>query len=321
VNGSTATGTTVTGKPGRTGAVLPGGAARNPAGAPAAYRGRFAPSPTGLLHQGSLFAALASWLDARAAGGAWLLRMEDLDRPRVVPGAAEAILASLARLGLVPDGQVACQSTRAAAYHEALQGLAERGLAYRCRCSRSDVQGPYAGHCRDLGITDPDSAWRLRLDAFPTLAFEDRIQGPMSWQAAELGDPVLFRRDGIAAYQLAVVVDDAWQGITDVVRGADLLESTGWQLAIGAALGLARPRYAHVPLLTEAGGAKLAKSRRSLPLDALQPVPLLLQTLGLLGLPMATVPRNAPASDILMWAVQHWMPGRLAGIRTLPLPG
>lgn len=320
MSGSTATGTTVTGNGAAASADDRVSASPDRMSAPA-YRGRFAPSPTGLLHQGSLFAALASWLDARAAGGAWLLRMEDLDTPRVVPGAADAILAGLARLGLLHDGPVLCQSTRAAAYHEALQGLAARGLAYRCRCPRSEVQGPYPGHCRDLGITDPDSAWRLRLDAFPQLSFQDRIQGEVGWSAAELGDPVLFRRDGLAAYQLAVVVDDAWQGITDVVRGADLLESTGWQLAIGQALGLPRLRYAHVPLLTEPGGAKLAKSRRSLPIAQLEPVPLLMQTLGLLGLPMATAPAFGPVSDILLWAVQHWEPGRLAGVRALPLPG
>lgn len=313
MSASTATATTVTGNTGQDQGL--------PAGSPPAYRGRFAPTPSGLLHQGSLYAALASWLDAHAAGGTWLLRMEDLDRPRVVRGASESILATLARFGLAADAPVLYQSTRAAAYQQALEQLASQGLAYRCRCSRSEVHGPYQGHCRDLGITDPDSAWRLRLDAFPQLAFEDRIQGEVRFQPAELGDPVLFRRDGLAAYQLAVVVDDAFQGITDVVRGADLLDSTGWQLAIGAALGLPRPRYAHVPVLTEPDGAKLAKSRRSLPLDLARPLPVLRQTLELLGLSLATVPRDAQVSDILMWAMQHWLPERLAGVRTLPLPG
>lgn len=301
---STATGTTATAE----------------AGAAAAYRGRFAPSPTGLLHQGSLLAAVASWLDARAHRGTWLIRMEDLDGPRVVPGAADAILHTLAGFGLESDEPVLAQSTRGDAYREALTGLASRGLAYRCRCSRSEIHGPYDGRCRDLGITDPDSAWRLRLPDNATIAFDDLIQGHQQSPASSLGDPVLLRRDGIAAYQLAVVVDDAYQQITRVVRGADLLESTAWQVALAHSLQLPVPAYAHVPVLTEPDGTKLAKSRRSVPLAGSAPGPVLIDTLALLGLPANSELKAAPVSDILHWAVQHWNPKSMAGLRTLPLP-
>lgn len=283
-----------------------------------AYRGRFAPSPTGLLHQGSLLAAVASWLDARAAGGTWLVRMEDLDRPRVVPGAADAILATLARFGLVPDEPVLWQSTRDAAYATALHDLAARGLAYRCRCSRSDAPGVYPGTCRDLGVTDTNTAWRLRMDAAP-ISFDDRVQGHLSWPAHELGDPVLFRRDGLAAYQLAVVVDDAHQRITDVVRGADLLESTAWQIAIARALRLPPVRYAHIPLLTEPDGTKLAKSRRSLPLDQLDASAALLVALQSLGIPLTNAAAGSEIAEMLRQAVQHWSPRHISGVRVMPL--
>ncbi len=285
------------------------------------YRGRFAPSPTGSLHQGSLLAAVASWLDARAHGGTWLIRMEDLDGPRTVAGAAAGILAVLARFGLVSDEPVLWQSTRASSYRAALDWLAARGLAYRCRCSRSEIHGPYDGRCRDLGISDPDSAWRLRLDPAATFTFRDRIQGPMEFSAAAVGDPVLLRRDGIAAYQLAVVVDDIHQGVTDVVRGGDLLESTAWQIALLHALEAPLPRYAHVPLLTEADGQKLAKSRRSLSIAGMEPAPALAITLELLGLPLNSDLKAATGSDMLDRAVQHWRPQAVAGIRAMPLPG
>lgn len=286
----------------------------------ARYRGRFAPSPTGLLHRGSLVAAVASWLDARAHDGAWLIRIEDLDRPRCMAGADEAMLATLARFGLTSDEPVLYQSTREAAYHEALAVLVDAGLAYRCRCSRSEAPGPYPGHCRDLGIQDPGTAWRLRLDRIGSLKFDDRIQGPQTPQAAVLGDPVLIRRDGIAAYQLAVVVDDHFQGITDVVRGADLLESTGWQVGILRGLGLATPRYAHVPVVTEPGGAKLAKSQRSLPLAGLDAGRSLDQALKLLGMTLNEQLKAAPVSEMLHWAVQNWRPDQLAGRLAVSLP-
>jgi glutamyl-Q tRNA(Asp) synthetase len=261
---------------------------------------------------------VASWLDARANHGTWLIRMEDLDGPRVVPGAADAILQTLARFGLESDEPVLWQSTRGAAYRASLGVLESRGLAYRCRCSRSEIHGPYDGHCRNLGITDHDSAWRLRLDA-DRIAFDDLIQGRCEFSAARLGDPVLMRRDGIAAYQLAVVVDDAFQGITHIVRGADLLDSTAWQVALARCLRIPEPAHAHVPLLTEPDGTKLAKSRRSLPVAEADPGRILAGTLALLGLPVNSELKAAPVSDILHWAVARWNPAALAGIRAVPL--
>jgi glutamyl-Q tRNA(Asp) synthetase len=245
--------------------------------------------------------------------------MEDLDGPREVPGAAQDILATLARFGLESDEPVLYQSTRAAAYQAALQQLASKGLAYRCRCSRSELRGPYDGRCRDLGITDTDSAWRLRLEPGEVFAFEDRLQGHCEFNAASLGDPVLMRRDGLAAYQLAVVVDDAFQGITHVVRGADLLESTAWQIALARALGLPIPSYAHIPLLTEPDGQKLSKTRRSLAIADVDPLTALAAALETLGCHPRRDPDAAMGSDILLAAVQHWPPQGVVGVRALPL--
>jgi glutamyl-Q tRNA(Asp) synthetase len=300
VKSSTATGTTAT--------------------ASRAYRGRFAPSPTGLLHQGSLVAALGSWLDARAHGGKWLVRMEDLDRARNVPGAADAILATLDSLGLVADEPVLWQSARTAAHARALEQLRASGAVYRCTCTRSDEPGIYSGHCRQHPPLPGPAAWRLKLDPGETIEFDDVLQGRCRYPAAGLGDPVIFRRDGVAAYQLAVVVDDAFQGITHVVRGADLLESTAWQIALGRALGLPEPVHAHLPLVVEADGAKLAKSRNAEAIARWPPGLALERTLGLLGyttpdgLAAETVPR------ILDWAQSGWPPQGLAGRRTLALP-
>lgn len=280
--------------------------------------GRFAPSPNGLLHQGSLLAAVASWLDARARRGTWLIRIEDIDRARVVPGAAEAMLATLARFGLESDAPVLHQSTRSAAYSTALRQLRDAGRAYRCICSRSERGSAVCG-CRDLPLAGEDCAWRLRLRT-REIAFDDGIQGHCVHDMAAIGDPVLVRRDGVAAYQLAVVVDDAAQRVTHVVRGADLLESTAWQLAIAAALELPPPRYLHVPLLTEPDGNKLAKSRRSLPLDALDPSSTLPRILACLGISLPPALKAAPVSDMLHWSVQNWRPERIRGIRAIALP-
>lgn len=282
-------------------------------------RGRFAPSPTGLLHKGSLLAAVASWLDARARGGTWLIRMEDLDAPRVVPGAADAILATLADFGLHADEPVLYQSTRRAAFHQAVRQLAAAGLAYRCRCPRGERSGAASCGCRDLQLTGDDTAWRLRMPP-GRIVFEDGIQGRCEYDTAALGDPVIFRRDGVAAYQLAVALDDACQRITHVVRGADLLESTAWQIAVLRALELPVPQYAHVPLLTEPDGSKLAKSRRSLPLAGLDVTTTLTEVLALLGIPLPEELKAAPVSDMLHWSVQHWRPEALSGIREIALP-
>jgi glutamyl-Q tRNA(Asp) synthetase len=269
------------------------------------------------LHLGSLVTALASWLDARAHGGQWLLRVEDLDAPRVIPGAEASILATLQRLGLDSDGPVLRQCRRIDVYLESLQALQARGLAYRCTCSRSEAERPYAGTCRDAGHSRDPAAWRLRLEPDAITEFDDRFQGRCRFANRDLGDPVIFRRDGLPAYQLAVVVDDLAQRITDVVRGADLLESTAWQLQLAGALGGQAPRYAHVPLVVEPDGAKLAKSRRSFAVEGLEPGLALLEALRLLQqAPPASLQGAAPA-QILDWAVEHWKPAAFSGLQDL----
>ena len=245
--------------------------------------------------------------------------MEDLDTPRVVSGAEDEILATLQRLGLTHDGPIERQSQRRELYANALQVLRESGHAYRCLCSRAEAAQPYDGRCREAQHSSEPCAWRLRMEDAMSTSFVDRFQGPIRLEHRALGDPVLFRRDGIAAYQLAVVVDDLAQGITHVVRGADLLESTGWQLRLIAALGGQPPAYAHVPLLVEPGGAKLAKSRRSVPLAGLEPGVALLQALRLLRQKPHAALERAPVSEILSWAVGHWDPGAFAGVRSLEL--
>ena len=250
-----------------------------PATTPSAvpHRGRFAPSPTGPLHFGSLLAAFGSWLMARVVGGEWWVRIEDLDPPREVPGAAEAQLRTLAAFGLRSDGPVLRQSDRHALYREALDRLLAQGLAFRCRCSRSDLAAVGGIHRRcSPEATREAYAVRLRIPDGAAVAFDDAIHGRYAQDvAAEVGDVVLLRADGCWAYQLAVVVDDADQGITDVVRGADLLDSTPRQILLQRALGLPTPRYAHLPLVLDADGAKLSKSQAALPVDGRDPLPAL----------------------------------------------
>jgi len=285
-----------------------------------AYRGRFAPSPTGLLHHGSLLAALASWLDARAHGGAWLVRMEDLDAPRNVPGADELILRTLDALGLTADEPVLYQSTRLAAYDAALQELRARNLAYRCTCSRSDAPGVYSGHCRRHPPPPGPAAWRFAMPSDGEVQFEDELQGRQRFAVSTLGDPVIFRRDGVPAYQLAVVVDDAFQQITHVVRGSDLLQSTAWQLAIGQGLGASPLHYMHLPLVVEPGGDKLAKSRRSRAVAEWPAAEALVTTLTLLGYAPSPDLAAEPIPRILDWALSGWPPKGLAGLARLALP-
>jgi glutamyl-Q tRNA(Asp) synthetase len=239
------------------------------------YVGRFAPSPTGPLHFGSLVAAVASWLDARASKGRWLVRIEDLDRPREQPGAARAILHALERLGLYWDGEPVFQSTRAALYADALERL--QAQSYWCGCSRREVADSslglasdgaqiYPGTCRQ-GLPAGRSARALRLQVGEErISFADRLQGPQEQRLARaVGDFVLKRADGLVSYQLAVVVDDAAQGVTDVVRGADLLESTARQVYLQRLLGYATPRYLHVPVALDAAGEKLSKQTGATP--------------------------------------------------------
>lgn len=235
----------------------------------APYIGRFAPSPTGPLHFGSLLAAVISFLDARQYQGRWLVRIEDLDPPREEPGAADAILRSLEAHGLVWDGSVRYQSDRADAFEAALDRLADQGLVFWCRCSRKQLAGHavYPGTCREYRHPRPDSAIRFRV---PDRVdhFEDLLQGPQhAHLARDFGDVVVKRRDGPYAYQLAVTVDDLDQGVTDVIRGIDLIQSTYWQRALFQALGEEPPRYGHFPVVIGPNGQKLSKQNRAPALD------------------------------------------------------
>jgi glutamyl-Q tRNA(Asp) synthetase len=256
---------------------------------PGGYRGRFAPSPTGPLHFGSLVSALASWLDARAHGGAWLVRVEDIDGPRAVPGAAEDILATLERFGFYADETPVWQSARLDLYRTALDRLIAAGHVYPCGCTRKEIADSqlhahrrnttliYPGTCRDGLHGKPARAWRLRVpdDAASGAAihFDDRWLGPQSQDlATEVGDFVLLRADGQWAYQLAVVVDDAAQGITHVVRGADLLDSTARQIWLQQCLDVPTLAYLHVPVVTNADGEKLSKQNGAQALDPSRPL-------------------------------------------------
>jgi glutamyl-Q tRNA(Asp) synthetase len=290
------------------------------------YIGRFAPSPTGSLHFGSLVAALGSYLDARHHGGQWLVRMEDLDTPRVVRGCADQILRTLECFGLTWDGEILYQSHHVERYAQALEELRRKGFTFECSCSRRlrrDTEDTgYPGTCRDRSPAPPPTATRFRVEEHQTVDLADRFQGDCRLALRSLGDVIVRRRDGVVAYQLAVVVDDAAQHINYVVRGADLLASTAWQLALQAALGLNPPRYAHLPLIVEADGSKLAKSRRSVPLDRTRVTPLLLAALAMLRQPLPQSPGiefEAPAA-ILKWSTDHWNPLAFRGIRALPAP-
>lgn len=252
------------------------------------YRGRFAPSPSGRLHFGSLVAALGSWLHARAAGGEWLVRMEDFDAERVVPGAAQDILATLRAFGFESDRPVLFQSERGDIYRAALQRLDDAGLVYPCWCSRSDLiesGGIHPPQCVVRADAARAPAWRLRV-ADEAIGFTDSVQGVQQQDLRrEVGDFVVWRVEGSVAYQLAVVIDDAAQGINAVVRGADLLDSTPRQILLQRLLGLAQPTYTHLPLALDGGGRKLSKQEQALPVDAADPLPALRAALDFLGQP------------------------------------
>jgi glutamyl-Q tRNA(Asp) synthetase len=285
-----------------------------------AYIGRFAPTPSGYLHFGSLVAALASYLDARAVNGRWLLRMEDLDPPREVAGAQAGILSTLESYGFEWDGELVRQSARHAEYAALVERLLNQGLAYACTCSRKQLegsQGIYPGTCRNAGHGFADAAIRLRVPEL-TYHFVDRVQGDYRQHLGrEVGDFVIRRRDGLYAYQLAVVLDDAWQGVTDVVRGADLLDSTPRQLYLQELLGFAQPRYLHVPLIIQPDGHKLGKSYRSPPLPADQATPLLVRALRALGQALPDGASYGQPGELLRWASQHWDASRIPRSLTL----
>ncbi|HEV8690127.1 MAG TPA: tRNA glutamyl-Q(34) synthetase GluQRS [Ideonella sp.] len=290
----------------------------------AVYTGRFAPSPTGPLHAGSLVAALASWLDARAQGGRWLVRIEDVDTPRCLPGMDTLILQQLAACGLLPDEPPSWQSTRDALYQAALDRLLQTGQAYPCACSRKEIdlalaaQGRlherhaervYPGTCRGGLHGRPARAWRLRTDAADGgdvwIAWQDRRLGAQRQNlSAEVGDFVLKRADGLWAYQLAVVVDDAEQGITHIVRGEDLADNTPRQIHLQRQLGLPTPSYLHTPLVLAADGQKLSKQNGAEALDLAEPLLALRAAGRALGLP-----EDLPASGRAAWlaaAVEAW---------------
>ena len=297
----------------------------------ATYRGRFAPSPSGPLHFGSLVAAVGSYLDARAHGGEWLLRMEDLDTPRNVPGAADGILATLEAYGFEWDGPVLWQSTRFAAYAAALERLIAAGLAYGCACSRKEIGDSgshpavdgglaYPGTCRNgLPAGRAARAWRLRVDDTAT-GFVDRLQGSVVQHLeSDVGDFVLRRADGLFAYQLAVAVDDEFQAISDVVRGADLLASTPRQIWLQRCLGYATPRYAHLPVASNAAGEKLSKQTLAPALEAGQAGPTLVRALNFLGQRVPAQLATAPPAEVWAWALAHWSFAAIPRRPSIPL--
>jgi len=279
-------------------------------------RGRFAPSPTGPLHFGSLVAAVGSYLSARAQGGAWLVRMEDLDPPREAQGAADDILRTLEAYGFEWDGGILHQSRRRDAYEAALDALRQQGALYACGCTRKEIadssvhgiEGPvYPGTCRaGLAAGRRARALRVRTDQ-ALIEFDDRAQGRQCAQLErEFGDFVVRRADGFYAYQLAVVVDDAEQGITEIVRGADLLTSTPRQIHLQHLLGFPTPSYLHVPAALNAQGEKLSKQTRAEPLAHTDPVPVLWQALAFLGQCPPPEWRSATCADFWAAAVARW---------------
>ncbi|MGH8736033.1 MAG: tRNA glutamyl-Q(34) synthetase GluQRS [Burkholderiales bacterium] len=291
------------------------------------YIGRFAPSPTGPLHFGSLAAALASWLGARAAGGTWQLRIEDLDKPREQGGAADTIMRQLEGLGLIWDGPVLHQSARGVGYRAALEALERREATYPCSCTRSEIADSalaidgariYPGTCRDgLAPGRCARAIRVRTASVP-IRFADRVQGEIEQSVErEVGDFVLCRADGVIAYQLAVVVDDAQQGITDVVRGADLLDSTARQIWLQRLLGYPSPRYLHLPAALTVSGEKLSKQSGAPAIDAWHPVRELARALVFLGQP---VPETSSARAMLQQARTRWDVSLIPRKRAAELP-
>ena len=298
------------------------------------YIGRFAPSPTGPLHFGSLVAAVASYCDAKSHGGQWLLRMEDLDTPREVAGAADTILRSLEAFGFEWDAPVMYQSQRAAIYEDYLQALKSTDLIYACTCSRKEItdssiisglDGPiYPKTCLNKklqklpsGCSAPTSltkahSWRINVDDASTMSFVDGIQGEVSQHLpTKVGDFILKRKDGIFAYQLAVVVDDALQNITHIVRGADLLDSTPRQIYLRNLFNFTLPSfatisYAHVPFACNPAGEKLSKQTLAKPIDTRIASLLIVETLSFLGQMPPEDLKNASLAECWLWAIEHW---------------
>ena len=287
-----------------------------------AYRGRFAPSPSGPLHTGSLMTALGSYLDARASAGQWLVRIEDIDPPREVAGADRLILESLRAHRLNWDGEVLFQSTRTTAYEHAVQQLLRAGSAYYCPCSRQELELAGGIHGPGCGLTQPPpdrpAAVRVRTST-AEIRVHDMLRGEIDFDLARLdGDFVIRRKDGLYAYQLAVVVDDAFQQVSDVIRGLDLLDSTPRQIWLQQLLGLATPRYAHLPLLVNEAGQKLSKQNLALAVDDDRAHENLRRCLRFLG--QETPPRTVGKriEDLLDWAIANWRRDRIPGGEHLP---
>ncbi|MEN9681779.1 MAG: hypothetical protein RLZZ627_1672 [Pseudomonadota bacterium] len=293
---------------------------------PAAYRGRFAPTPSGPLHLGSLLTAVASYLDARAERGKWLVRIDDLDTPRIKPGATDLILRTLEALSLEWDETVSFQSQNHAAYQEALETVLSQGLLYACECTRRETahlvtpkDGSCPGQCQKARLTFRPGENALRIQTpEPPLVFHDRIKG---WTERSLrslcGDFILFRRDKIYAYHLATVVDDHHLGITHVVRGEDLLDSTPQQIFLQHVLGYQTPIYTHTPLMISPDGRKLSKSQGAPPVDPDQSGRVIGSLLKQLGLPPSKAMEGASPQDLLAWAIPQWNPSNLKGISPL----
>jgi glutamyl-Q tRNA(Asp) synthetase len=277
--------------------------------------GRFAPSPTGDLHFGSLVAAVASFLQVKSSGGQWLIRVEDIDPPREVPGSAERILRDLASFGLKSDSIVIYQSQRTDAYQSALQKLLNQGLAFHCGCSRADIpaSGIYPGTCRN-GLPAGKQPRSVRLKVMDTvIRYKDQVQGPVTEDlAATVGDFVIWRADGLPAYQLAVVVDDRYQQISEVVRGSDLLGSTARQIHLQNCLGLPVPQYAHHPVAVDGEGLKLSKRRGSDPITTLPKIETLRMALEFLGQSMAAA---SSLEELWRRAVAGWRMSRVPRVR------
>ena len=290
------------------------------------YRGRFAPSPSGPLHFGSLITALASYLDAKAEGGEWWLRIDDLDPPRVARGATDSILRALEAYGLTWDGAVQYQRQRSEAYALALAELRRLDVLYACACSRREIADSsigrpgapiYPGTCR-AGLASGKVARAWRVDTRGAMvSFQDRLQGVVTLDLErEAGDFILQRADGLFAYQLAAVVDDAELGITDIVRGADLLDSTLRQLYLRRLLQLPQARYLHLPVAVNALGEKLSKQTLAPSLDIAHPQPVLIQALHFLNHSPPQVLHGAATQEILAWAVQNWSVARIPQARS-----
>lgn len=283
------------------------------------YRGRFAPSPTGNLHFGSLIAALGSYCQARSSQGEWILRIEDVDSTRKIPGSADSIMRSLEILGFEWDGPVLYQSQRSERYAEILEQLVEQQDIFFCTCSRSQLaqnsshSGVYPGYCRQQ-ITPPEAEHAIRCrTADLTISFSDAIQGNLTFDLAkECGDFILKRKDGLFAYQLAVVVDDAEQSITEIVRGADLIENTPQQIYLQQRLALPTPKYIHLPVAMHKNGRKLSKSHQDLALDLIPPQQALVKAARFLNQHIPDTLLQAPINEIWHYLLDHW------NINTIP---